>query len=181
MTFEWLKDLIGESYTEEIDKKVASEIGKQFVSKVDFNKLNDTKKSLETQLTDRDTQLEELKKIDADGLQAKITQLQQENETAKADHQKQLENLQFGYALDSALSASKAKNIKAVKALLDMDGLKLNDGKVIGLDDQITKIKAENEYLFEGDKKIPQFSASTPGVPDDSMSAIRAAAGLKTD
>lgn len=176
---EWLKEILGEAYTEDVDKKVSVEIGKNFVAKTDFNQLNETKKSLEKQIGERDSQLEELKKVDADGLQARINELQQANETAKAEHEKQLSDLQFGFILENEISSTKAKNTKAVKALLDMDGLKLNDGKIVGLDDQLQKIKAENEYLFESDKKIPQFSASTPGAETDAMSAIRAAAGLK--
>lgn len=44
---EWLKTILGDTYTEDIDKKVSEEIGKQFVSRADFNTLNETKKTLE--------------------------------------------------------------------------------------------------------------------------------------
>lgn len=44
---EWLKTILGDTYTEDIDKKVSDEIGKQFVSRTDFNTLNETKKTLE--------------------------------------------------------------------------------------------------------------------------------------
>lgn len=45
---EWLKTILGDAYTEDIDKKVSDEIGKQFVSRADFNTLNETKKTLES-------------------------------------------------------------------------------------------------------------------------------------
>ncbi len=44
---DWLKEILGDTYTEDIDKKVSEEIGKQFVSRTDFNTLNETKKTLE--------------------------------------------------------------------------------------------------------------------------------------
>lgn len=44
---EWLKAILGDTYTEDIDKKVSDEIGRQFVSRTDFNTLNETKKTLE--------------------------------------------------------------------------------------------------------------------------------------
>ena len=72
---EWLKTILGDAYTEDIDKKVSAEIGKGFVAKADFNTLNEEKKNLTTQLAERDSQLEELKKVDAAGLQAKIAEL----------------------------------------------------------------------------------------------------------
>ncbi|WP_082389567.1 phage scaffolding protein [Lysinibacillus sp. ZYM-1] len=42
------------------------------IPKERFDEVNKAKKTLETQLTERDTQLEELKKVDAEGLQNKI-------------------------------------------------------------------------------------------------------------
>lgn len=44
---EWLKTILGDAYTADIDKSVSGEIGKLFVSRVDFNTLNETKKTLE--------------------------------------------------------------------------------------------------------------------------------------
>ena len=37
---DWLKTILGDAYTEEIDKKVSEEIGKGFVARADFNALN---------------------------------------------------------------------------------------------------------------------------------------------
>ena len=37
---DWLKTILGEAYSEEIDKKVSEEIGKNFVARADFNTLN---------------------------------------------------------------------------------------------------------------------------------------------
>lgn len=81
---DWLKDILGDAHTEDIDKKIASYIGKNFVSKADFRAESDKVKNLEGQIAERDSQLEELKKVDTAGLQATITQLQNENKQAKA-------------------------------------------------------------------------------------------------
>ena len=37
---EWLKNVLGDGYTDEVDAKVSAEIGKNFVSKADFNQVN---------------------------------------------------------------------------------------------------------------------------------------------
>jgi len=178
---EWLKTILGENYTEDIDKKVSAEIGKAFVSKADFNAKNEAYKGLQTQLTERDTQLEELKKVDAAGLQAQIEKLQGENKTAKESYEKQLSDMQFSYALDNALTGAKVKNTKAVKALLKSEALKLDGEKILGLDDQLKTLKESDSYLFESDEPTPHFGATTPGISSPGgMSAIRAAAGLTT-
>ena len=41
---DWLKGILGDAYTDEVDQKVSAEIGKHFVAKTDFNTLNETKK-----------------------------------------------------------------------------------------------------------------------------------------
>ena len=41
---EWLKNILGEDYTDEVDAKVSAEIGKNFVTKADFNQVNTAKK-----------------------------------------------------------------------------------------------------------------------------------------
>lgn len=124
--------------------------------------LNDTKEkadkvgSLENQiedykqqLTERDTQLEELKKVDAEGLQAKIEELQQTNETQKTEYENQLEQQAFEHKLESTLSNAKVKNTKAVKALLDTEKIKLDGDKLLNLDDQLESLKESDSYLFE--------------------------------
>lgn len=58
---DWLKPILGEGYSDEIDSKISAAIGQNFVSKKDFNELNETKKTLEKTVGERDKQLEKLK------------------------------------------------------------------------------------------------------------------------
>lgn len=106
------------------------------------------------QLADRDTQLTELqsKAQGNEELQAQIQALQQQNEQAKTEYQQQLQQKEFDFALTEALRDAKAKNPKAVKALLDTSTVKFVDGKLIGLDEQLTALKTSDDYLFMSDK-----------------------------
>lgn len=80
-----------------------------------------------------------------------------------------VKQIEFDYALNAALGVAKARNATAVKALLNMDGLKLTDGKIVGLQEQLDAIKAENDFLFEGEQQsAPRFSAATPGIQSGS-------------
>lgn len=58
-------------------------------------------------------------------------------------------------AINQKLAESKAKNQKAVRALLDMSILKLDGDKVLGLNEQLETIKKENDFLF-GDVQQPK-------------------------
>ena len=72
---DWLKTILGEAYSEEIDKKVSEEIGKNFVARADFNTLNTEKKALADTVKERDKQLETLKASTGDVEDRKSTRL----------------------------------------------------------------------------------------------------------
>ena len=72
---EWLKTILGDMYTEDIDRQVSTEIGKNFVSKTDFSVVKEAKKQLEETVKERDAQLDKLSKIDTESLQATIETL----------------------------------------------------------------------------------------------------------
>lgn len=166
---EWLKTILGESYTEELDKKVSAEIGKNFVPRSDFNTANEAKKTLEGQLADRDKQLEELKKVDAAGLQAEITRLQGENKAAKEKFDADLAVVRLDAALDAEIVKAGGRNTKAIKALLDSSKLSLEtDGSIKGLD--LDAVKESDSYLFDVTTQRREGtggSGGTGGYEDD--------------
>ena len=139
------EDLLAMGLTEEQADKVMDGLNGDFVTKSRFNEVNTELKAARTALSERDKQLEELKKVDAAALQAQITQLQADNKQKDADYAAQLKALKISNAVELALTGAKAKNNTAAKALL------ADDGTVKGLADEVQKL-AENEetaFLFE--------------------------------
>src|SRR5690625_5216525 len=121
------------------------------------------------QLTDRDDQLETLSKVDAEGLQAEIDRLKDENETTATDFQRKLETQAFDHKLENTLSSAKVKNTKALRALLDMDTIKLDGDVLKGLDDQMSALQESDPYLFEVEEESepdPTPTIVPPGNPD---------------
>ena len=161
---DWLKEILGDGYTEEIDKKVSAEIGKGFVSKTDFNTKNETLKAAQEQLSKANETIAGFKAMDVEGIKKAADDYKAKFEQAQKDAEQKTQALQFDFALSNALANAKAKNAKAVKALLDMDALKLNGDEIIGLKEQLERVKAENSYLFESDKKTPEVVRPTGGV-----------------
>lgn len=147
------EQLVALGMSEEQADKVIEGFGKMIPkSRLDekITEVNDYKQ----QLADRDTQLADLqsKANGNEELQSQIQALQQQNEQAKTEYQQELQQKEFGFALTEALRDAKAKNPKAVKALLDTETVKFVDGKLIGLDEQLTALKTSDDYLFTSDK-----------------------------
>ena len=149
MALEWLKTILGDGYTEDIESKIAQEIGKGFVSKADFTAVKTQQKKLEDDLKTRDTQLEELKKATgtADELTAQIAALQEQNRKDKQAHEAEVARIRLDAAVDKALTESGARNNIAVKALL---AAFLRDAKV-GEDGSVKGLAAEIETLAKGE------------------------------
>lgn len=125
--------------------------------KVPRSRLNDKiaeVKELEKQLKDRDTQLEDLSKKAAgnEDLIKQINDLQDANKQTAADYQAKLDKQAFDFSLEKALADAKAKNPKAVKALLNAEAIKLDGDKLLGLEEQLKALQESDSYLFGADE-----------------------------
>lgn len=133
---------------EQIEKVVNS-------TKEQLNAITTERDSLKEQLTERDNQLAELgKKVkDNEELTAEINRLKEENKTATQELQQKLEKQAFDFSLEKALTGAKVKNPKAVKALLDLEKIKLDGEKLLNLDDQLSALKESDPYLFDEEQQ----------------------------
>jgi len=178
------KDLIALGISEEIADQVVVLHGKDIEShKTRLSTLQTELDGAKTQLTEAGTTIEGFKKLDVDGIKAAADDWKAKAEQAQRDAVAQLSELKFSHALESSLTGAKVKNAKAVQALLSKDALKFNeaDGSIIGLKEQLEKIKSENDYLFEDAKETPKIvtGGNSKSVMGDAVAtAARKAAGL---
>jgi hypothetical protein len=153
-------ELVKLGLTEEDAEKVAKaseEELKGFVPKSRFDEVNEAKKHAEESVKERDKQIE---------------QLQQDNKQKDSNHALEIKKLKIDNAVDSALNAAKAKNLKAVRALLDLDKAELDEnGSVKGLAEQIKKLSEaeDSKFMFESSGKPKMKGAKTgeDGIDDN--------------
>ena len=150
------KDFTDLGISEELATKAAEASKKELESYVQKSKYDlavTEKETLEIQIKEHGKQLEELKKAakGSEELEKKVKELQDNAAAAKAKYEKQINDIQLNHAIDTALKEAKAKNAKAVRSLLDMNDIVLDDGKVKGLDKQIKKLQEaeDSKFLFE--------------------------------
>lgn len=128
--------------------------------------------TLKSQVSERDGQLETLKKStgDVDALKQQIETLQTENKQKDETHAAEIKKMKIDTAVENALTAAKAKNNIAVKALLkDLEKAELNeDGTIKGLKEQIdTLVKDEGtKFLFDSENKKQKIKGAEPGKAD---------------
>ncbi|MBU5440299.1 phage scaffolding protein [Tissierella sp. MSJ-40] len=153
-----LKDILGEELYDQVserlgDTKIDIVSNGNWIPKDKFNALNE-------QLKTANTTIDDLKKSNKDNesLQTKVT----DYETKVKEYEKQIQDMQFNYALEGALTSANVRNIKAVKALLDLKNIKLDGETIIGLSDQLEALKESDSYLFAEEQPQPKFSGVNP-------------------
>lgn len=168
--------LIEMGLTEELATKVAKELDGNYVPKTRFNEVNTELKQAKDQVKERDSQLETLKKSvgDSEELKKQIETLQNENKTKDEAHAAEIKQIKIDAAVDKALSDAKVKNLKAVKALLDLDKAELSDdGTVKGLDVQIKTLSEAEDSKFLFDVSNAQKNQNSKGfVPGQKKDGV---------
>lgn len=150
------KDLIAMGLTEEQATAVlelfSTEI-KDYVNKSELDAKEQQIKALEDTVKERDTQLKNISKNvgDNEELKTQIEKLQNDNKTATEKYQSEITQLKINSAVEMALTKAGAKTLKACKALLDTENIKLDkDGNITGLDEQLKSLTEgeDTKYLF---------------------------------
>ena len=174
------EDLIAQGLTEEQAKYVMAEHGKSVTTlKAQIDTLKQSETELKNQVTKHTADLKKLQKDNGDNeeLKSQIKQLQKENADQETKYQESLVAIQRDSALNALLSETKAKNPKAVAALLDNDTISFKDGQLIGAREQLEALQKSDAYLFDLGKKPGGYnppagsSAETYESFEDAMKA----------
>lgn len=116
------------------------------VSKLETDRNNWKSKSEAAELT-----LEKFKDIDPDEIKKELANWKQKAETVEEDFKNQIYERDFSDALKAELDSIKFSSESAKKAVtadIKDAGLKLKDGKILGLSDLIEQIKEKDKSAF---------------------------------
>lgn len=157
---------LDEETAKKVEKESETELA-DYVPRAQFDIVVKERDTANETIKERDGQLEKLKGVNVEELQNQITNLQNENKQKDEDYAKEIKQLRVNNAIESELTKNGALNMKAVKALLDVDIDKINvkeDGTLEGLnlDEQIKTLKEaeDSKFMFKEDKK--KFKGANP-------------------
>ena len=147
----------------EFDKAVLD----NYKTVAEAEKLRTARDNYKSQLDDATQKLEGFKGVNVEELQGKISALTDDLASQKAAFDKQLADRDFDDMLNAAINGSKAKNVKAVRALLDLEAIKASKNQSADIEAALKKVKEENDYLFTSEEPIDngQFVGGTTPNP----------------
>ena len=154
---------------QEIIDAIHAENGKDITNvRRQLEAMQSERDSLQTQLTERDNQLKELKKSvkDNEELTSRLEALEAENKTAKETYAAELANLKKSNAIEIALKDDKAKSVKAVMPFLNVENIKFENDTLVGYKEQIESLKSDEatSFLFDAAQPTPQPKPSLSGA-----------------
>lgn len=167
---EWLKKILNDAgieNAEELENKISKELPKYFKPAKEFNEVSEKLKTANKEIdtlketnTNIQTEYDNFKKgsISQADYEAKKKEIEK---NSKAE----IEKVRLESKIDLAINNAKAKNVKSVKANLDLDKIKLDGDKLLGFDDQIEALKKSDAYLFEIDNAINNGVENNGGNP----------------
>ena len=167
---EWLKEILknaGVDNVDDLESKISKELPKHFKPAEEFNKINEELKLVKGE---KKTLEDDKQKIEDEYNNFKKGSISQADyETKKKeieDNSKaEIEKVRLESKIDLAINNAKAKNVKSVKANLDLDKIKLDGDKLLGFDDQIEALKRSDAYLFDIDNPINKGVENNGGNP----------------
>ena len=176
---EWLKGILGETYTEDIDKKVSAEIGKGFVAKADFDAKNTELKTVKGQLAAANSKIQDFEAMDIEAVRREAAQWKEKAAQAEKDAAAQVEEVRFDSRLDGFIAKANGRSSKAIKALLDLETLRKSKDQDKDIQAALEALAKDEGYLF-GTQTPPPYASGTGGsLPSaDQDAALRAAFGL---
>ncbi len=161
------------------DIKLANLAGGGYVVREKLSAKESEVEGLKKQLEAANKQIDEFKGMDIDGIRRAADEWKQKAEKAEKDAADKLAAAEFDRQLESAITAAKGRNAKAIRSLLDIDALRASKDQSQDIRSAIEAVKAENDYMFDSATPTPRIAGPTPGLPVSGMDAVRIAAGLK--
>ena len=143
-----------------------------YIKKDKYDEKQKERDELNKQLKERDEQLNNLKKGygDNEELKQRIAELQKTNEETETKFNKKINEFKLNSAIENVANKSGAKNVKALKSLLNFETIIVSDDGVVGLDEQINKLKETESYLFKNETVVNPVINSKKVVKEETNS-----------
>lgn len=158
---EWLKELLGEAYTPQLEESLTAALAQRFVNR----------EELDTRQARWKTELETAR--------AQAADWKQQAEQARRSAEEQVAAARFDAALNTAIGKAGGRSEKAIRALLDLDSLRASADPEGAITAALAQLEQENGYLFGGITPPPYAAGTGAGAPGgEPDEVLRRAFGL---
>lgn len=163
-----IKELLGEELFTQVkeklgDKELIVNDG-TYIPRTRLNEEKEKLKELKSQYDELSQKVSDLDKLSKDNeeLKKSLEEINQMTEQQKAEYENRIAAMKKETMLEKELAKYEAKNPVVVKNLLDLERIKMDGDTLIGVKDQIEKLKESDPYLFGKEKEPPNPGNGKP-------------------
>jgi hypothetical protein len=142
----------------EFDKAVAENYKTVAEYEKKVNRLTEDLNAEKKRADDAANTLKGFEGKDFDAITKERDEWKKKHDDAIAEHKRQQEEREFDSVLESAITEAKGKNPKAIKALLDLEGLRSSRNQEKDVKTALDSLRTESSYLFEDNGGKPNFT-----------------------
>lgn len=143
---------LGIEVTDDQKKQLVAAVNENYKTVNDYDKQKTKVETLEASLAETKEALKKFDGVDAEQLKAEIAELTQKIEDTKSDYEGKIAERDFSDKIEKAIVNAKGLNVTAIKALLDIDGIKASKNQDKDLEDAIKALtEAENSKMLFGE------------------------------
>lgn len=150
-----IKTLLKEAGVEIADDKFTAfdkAFKENYKTIAEVQKIETARDNYKSQLETAQESLKKFDGVNADELKSQITKLRDDLTAKENEYKQKISDMEFNSSLESVLSKSGAKNVKAVKSLLDIEALKGSKNLDTDIQKAIDAVKEENDYMFNSEE-----------------------------
>ena len=153
-------------------------------TKAEYDKAVEQRDAHKTSLDAVNEQLKAFEGVDVNDLKGQITKLQDDLKAKDDEYAAKEADRAFDDTLVEAIKKAGGRNVKAIKALLDIDALKASKNQGEDINTAISATQKSDSYLFGTDEPFSNPVGGSGGNNGgaaggtDNLAAIRAAMGL---
>lgn len=152
MKTEELKEIgLSDEQIAEVFKLRGKEVEEYNKLKNEFETLKTENENFKNQVASANEQIEAFKDMDIDSIKASAEEYKNKYEEAQARAKEDIERIKLNNTIELGLVNAGTRNIKASKALLDIDSLKASKNLNDDLKAQIESLKESDGYLFKSE------------------------------
>jgi hypothetical protein len=167
MALKWAKEVLGSAYTEELEKKIETQINGEYATRAELETATTNEEALKKQLKDAQDTLQGLDGKGVEAVKKEAADYKQRAEQAEKDRDEKLAEMRFESMLDGLIVHAKGRDVQTVKPVLDIATLRTSKNQEADIKAALDAAKKSHAYLFEG------AAAAEPGTANDTGDSAR--------
>ena len=148
----------GQPLPDEVVEAILAENGRDLAAFADHE-------TIKQQLAEAQKTIKGFEGQDIEGVRKAAKDWEDKYNQAVAEHNQKMADMAFDHALEAAITGMKGRNVKGIRANLDLEALKASKNQEADIKSALDALKKSDGYLFDTGDVPPPYASGTGTGP----------------